>query len=77
MHWLGMQRNSKNSAGKTLQWKRRDWHWYDGTTLDFVNWDVLQPNTDTTVCAVVNHATGFWDDRNCNNIYRFICKIGM
>ena len=76
-HWLGIQRSSKNSTGKTLEWKRQDWHWYDGTTLDFVNWGELQPNDDNVMCAVVDTDTGLWDDRSCDTLYRFICKKGM
>ena len=76
-HWLGMQRKSEINTGKTLEWKRRDWHWYDGTTLDFVNWGELQPNNDKVMCAVVNRYTGLWDDRSCDTLHRYICKRGM
>ena len=69
-----MQRNS--SVNGSLTWKRKNWHWYDGTNLDFVNWDELQPNSATAVCAIIKQNNGFWDDRPCSGLHRFICKKG-
>ena len=73
-HWMGMQR--KSSRKGELKWRQTDWYWYDGTSLDFVNWGELQPNSDSNSCAVVMKITGLWDDRDCTGLYRFICKTG-
>ena len=71
---MGMQR--KSSRKGELKWRQTDWYWYDGTSLDFVNWGELQPNSDSNSCAVVMKITGLWDDRDCTGLYRFICKTG-
>ena len=72
-----MQRKLEITTGKTPEWKRRNWRWYDGSTLDFVNWGEQQPNDDKVLCAMVANVTGLWDDRSCDNLFRFICKKGM
>ena len=29
------------------------------------------------MCALVATVTGLWDDRSCDDLFRFICKKGM
>ena len=71
-HWLGMQRNSTREG--TAASKYRDWHWFDGTSFNFYNWDSGEPDTNAQ-CAVVT-PRGAWRDEYCDQTKMFICKKG-
>ncbi|KAI0228135.1 hypothetical protein LSAT2_021363 [Lamellibrachia satsuma] len=69
-HWLGMRRNSTREL--TIAEKREDWHWLDGTSLNYRNWKTGEPSTNAQ-CAVITK-TGSWDDEYCSRSHKFICK---
>ncbi|XP_076033569.1 lymphocyte antigen 75-like isoform X2 [Oratosquilla oratoria] len=51
--------------------------WVDGSTFDFVNWAVDEPNNyhDQEDCmSFYSFDNGYWNDMNCGNSFGRICK---
>jgi Lectin C-type domain len=42
----------------------------------YSNWDSLQPNNVGGIehCVVMVGTTQFWHDKECSNLYRFLCE---
>ena len=54
----------------------KNWHWSDGSMIDYVNWGEGQPDSRDTsqYCAKVYQDGGKWDDVLCSEKNGFICK---
>ncbi|XP_041458281.1 macrophage mannose receptor 1-like isoform X1 [Lytechinus variegatus] len=55
------------------------WKWTDGTNYDFWNWAEGEPNNvNNEDCVHLgyfdDHQIGLWNDNNCNDENRYICK---
>ncbi|KAK7079207.1 hypothetical protein SK128_003943 [Halocaridina rubra] len=56
-----------------------NWHWLDGSPLEYQNWIEGEPNNENGVehCGEIRGIDyyGMWNDFPCNNVNRYICKI--
>ena len=51
--------------------------WSDGSTVVYTNWNGREPNNwgGNEDCACMKGNGGQWNDLNCHNHLRFVCKI--
>ncbi len=51
--------------------------WSDDQPVRYTNWDYGQPNSynGLDACVEMNPDTGFWNDRDCNDIKDVVCKM--
>ncbi|CAJ0916039.1 unnamed protein product, partial [Mesorhabditis belari] len=61
--WIGMKRNPN---------KENAFEWTDGSSVDFTNWKVGEPDSNTHAYLWSN--TGTWEAYSPTKQYRFICK---
>ena len=77
--WMG---GSDAAIADTWVWHDGEPFWQgraNGAALGelFALWGGGEPNNDngSEACGIVgNNAIGYWDDRPCNHIYRFVCE---
>ncbi|XP_073532994.1 macrophage mannose receptor 1-like [Phyllobates terribilis] len=50
--------------------------WVDGSPIDFVAWDIRQPDfaNNDEFCVVMGYPLGYWNDINCGDPKNFICE---
>jgi hypothetical protein len=50
--------------------------WSDNQPVRYTNWDYGQPDSYNGLddCVTINPDTGFWNDRDCNEIKDVVCK---
>ncbi|KAF7661724.1 hypothetical protein LDENG_00253090 [Lucifuga dentata] len=56
--------------------KEGSWMWSDGCAVDFVMWDLSQPdnNGNAEHCAEINHRPDSrWNDARCSDTFAFVC----
>jgi len=65
--WLGLSRPRGTS----------DWHWADGSPLNYTFWSGGEPSGNGD-CAAINHnaATGQWGAEDCSFDQTAICQLG-
>jgi hypothetical protein len=55
-----------------------DWEWHTGEPMDYTNWRAGEPNNGGVAgedCGILEgHNGGLWDDRACEDGYRFLCE---
>ncbi|XP_028678929.1 lectin-like [Erpetoichthys calabaricus] len=73
----------KKDGGATLSWmggtdcyKEGTWLWNDGTSWNYVKWNLGEPNNFLIEnCVLINYMVpGGWNDMSCNNKNSFVCK---
>ncbi|XP_076033567.1 macrophage mannose receptor 1-like isoform X2 [Oratosquilla oratoria] len=57
-----------------LTQRGEDFGWTDGTAMDFVDWDVGEPNNQGEKCAEMYIQRGTWNDATCTTVKPFVCK---
>ncbi|XP_069823526.1 CD209 antigen-like protein B isoform X2 [Dendropsophus ebraccatus] len=62
--WIGLLR-------KGLQWT-----WVDGSPLSFSHWEPPEPNNLGGNENCVEMWAGGWNDRDCDDLMNYICKMG-
>ncbi|PAA81135.1 hypothetical protein BOX15_Mlig013028g3 [Macrostomum lignano] len=65
-YWIGL-----NELGQTSGWS-----WTDGTGVNYFNWNVGEPNNagGAEHCGAFYSSNGLWNDDQCGERHRFICK---
>ena len=50
--------------------------WSDNTALDYVNWNINEPNdkSGTENCVEMWTRNGVWNDQSCSRRLRYMCK---
>ena len=50
--------------------------WSDGQPVRYTNWDFGQPDSynGLEACVEIDPITGFWSDRDCNEMKNVVCK---
>lgn len=55
----------------------RNWFWMSGDSMDYNNWDSLDPWVETSPCGAINTNNSFhWNDLICSDHLHFICLKG-
>jgi len=55
--------------------KEGRWQWSDGTPVDYLNWDPMQPDGgDSEDCAYTWGIDGEWGDTPCTNRIGVVCR---
>ncbi|MFT7812315.1 macrophage mannose receptor 1-like [Arapaima gigas] len=60
--WIGLYKNHRDQ-----------WVWYDGSAVDYTNWDREQPN-DLHHCAFIDASNSKWTSYSCGRRKPYICK---
>ncbi|XP_073445064.1 C-type lectin lectoxin-Phi1-like isoform X2 [Dendrobates tinctorius] len=64
-YWIGLRRDAIDI---------HIWKWTDGTEVTFTNWGVNEPNFQLLHQHCGALTKGAWDDRICENVWRYICE---
>ena len=51
-----------------------DYHWFDETPLDFINWGPGEPSDVNQRCVEMYPTTGKWNDIDCSELLGYVCK---
>uniref|UniRef100_A0A3B3SIK5 C-type lectin domain-containing protein n=1 Tax=Paramormyrops kingsleyae TaxID=1676925 RepID=A0A3B3SIK5_9TELE len=69
--WIGLEKGNE----KKWQWSLADREFYSDGGTEFRNWDNNQSQAVANDCVLMVN-NGKWQDRDCNQIYPFICYKG-
>ncbi|XP_061614123.1 macrophage mannose receptor 1 isoform X1 [Phyllopteryx taeniolatus] len=67
-----LQDGAKNFWIGLYKTHNSQWAWIDNSAVDYTNWVVGMPATDS--CVEVHSESGKWRPTNCNKYRSFICK---
>lgn len=75
--WIGLTDRTGTNTLSSYEWSAPP---NQQLNIDYAHWGVGQPDSSTSLCVVMQFTSTkemlYWDDRNCDTNYRYLCQKG-